>query len=576
MADKVGSIYYDLTLDKSKFDSAADGVVDKLGTLSKRIAQFVSASTIAFATFGLKTAGDLESARQGFVTLLGSAEKADDVIAQIKKDAAQTPFELKGLIEANQALTAVTKNGQRSEAILLDVGKALAASGKGQAELDRMIANLQQIGLTGKITAMDIKQFGMAGVNILEILADYYGTTKDKAVDMVQNSKDAFGDLEKALAKAGGAGGKFENAFKNQSGTFNQSLSNMKDSITIFASDFVKQIGLFDWAKSSMVKFTDSLTNNKQSIYDFVNTLKELSARIFEVATQVWSYLQPKLEALWNSISTELIPVLYDFWHTYLEPLVPVLGVALVGAIGLVVDAANMFIVAFTAITNWINNNQAVFLLLIGLFTTLAIKMNFGSIVAAFNGAMASARAMMVATQGTLGALNGALTGFTGFAVIGLAAAAATVQVYKMFSALNDVKRLAEEVNRQQSSMGAGTTAFYQSLKNALAEGRISQAEYSRRLKEYNANFQTFTGRAVGGPVNANQPYIVGEKGPEMFVPKNSGTIIPNDKMAGSAVSIYGNVTIGSQADADSFFARLTRNQELAQLGITTRIGAMG
>ena len=33
--------------------------------------------------------------------------------------------------------------------------------------------------------------------------------------------------------------------------------------------------------------------------------------------------------------------------------------------------------------------------------------------------------------------------------------------------------------------------------------------------------------RAKGGPVNANRPYLVGENGPEIFVPKNAGGIIP-------------------------------------------------
>ena len=39
-------------------------------------------------------------------------------------------------------------------------------------------------------------------------------------------------------------------------------------------------------------------------------------------------------------------------------------------------------------------------------------------------------------------------------------------------------------------------------------------------------------GRAVGGPVSARRPYIVGEVGPELFVPEAGGTIIPNDKIA--------------------------------------------
>ncbi len=36
------------------------------------------------------------------------------------------------------------------------------------------------------------------------------------------------------------------------------------------------------------------------------------------------------------------------------------------------------------------------------------------------------------------------------------------------------------------------------------------------------------TGKAIGGPVKQGHPYIVGEKGPEMFVPRMPGTIVPN------------------------------------------------
>jgi len=40
-------------------------------------------------------------------------------------------------------------------------------------------------------------------------------------------------------------------------------------------------------------------------------------------------------------------------------------------------------------------------------------------------------------------------------------------------------------------------------------------------------------GRAGGGAVNKGQPYMVGEKGPEMFVPSGSGKIVPNNKVGG-------------------------------------------
>ena len=39
--------------------------------------------------------------------------------------------------------------------------------------------------------------------------------------------------------------------------------------------------------------------------------------------------------------------------------------------------------------------------------------------------------------------------------------------------------------------------------------------------------------RAAGGPVSSGSPYIVGEQGPELFVPNSSGSIVPNHAMGG-------------------------------------------
>ena len=47
-------------------------------------------------------------------------------------------------------------------------------------------------------------------------------------------------------------------------------------------------------------------------------------------------------------------------------------------------------------------------------------------------------------------------------------------------------------------------------------------------------------GREMGGPVNAGQPYVVGEKGPELFVPRNSGGIVPNGYMKGGNIAMLG------------------------------------
>lgn len=47
-------------------------------------------------------------------------------------------------------------------------------------------------------------------------------------------------------------------------------------------------------------------------------------------------------------------------------------------------------------------------------------------------------------------------------------------------------------------------------------------------------------GRQKGGPVSANSPYIVGEKGPELFVPKSAGTVIPNNRLSSNTAPAAG------------------------------------
>jgi tape measure domain-containing protein len=65
--------------------------------------------------------------------------------------------------------------------------------------------------------------------------------------------------------------------------------------------------------------------------------------------------------------------------------------------------------------------------------------------------------------------------------------------------------------------------------------------------------------RAKGGPVMGGSPYIVGERGPELFVPGSSGTIIPNDKMGGGVNVVVNVDASGSRVEGDE--------QEGKQLG---------
>ena len=69
-----------------------------------------------------------------------------------------------------------------------------------------------------------------------------------------------------------------------------------------------------------------------------------------------------------------------------------------------------------------------------------------------------------------------------------------------------------------------------------------------------NAAVQGLQARALGGPVSGNQPYLVGERGPELFVPAMSGEIIANnrkDEMLKALMASVGQIvpTISNKRD---------------------------
>jgi hypothetical protein len=62
-------------------------------------------------------------------------------------------------------------------------------------------------------------------------------------------------------------------------------------------------------------------------------------------------------------------------------------------------------------------------------------------------------------------------------------------------------------------------------------------------LKPGSKDLQEIPMLATGGLANANSPYIVGERGPELFVPSGNGRVIPNNKLGNGGGNIYINVS---------------------------------
>jgi tape measure domain-containing protein len=244
-------------------------------------------------------------------------------MARIKREAARTPFELPGLTQAVQLLASVTHDGDKAVDVIMNVGEGLAAMGKGQAELDRVIVNLQQIASLGHAATIDIKQFAFAGIPIYEMLTEQTGLAGEALSQFITDGGVTFDLLTTMFDRANDEGGRFFNAFQNQSGTFNQALSNMKDSIGIFLADIMTSTGIFHGLTVAMLEASTWLQNYKQHLTEMRDTIAQFLTSL-DAQTGIITAFKDAWQAISDAWTTSLGPALAQLW-TALDPFKPLI-----------------------------------------------------------------------------------------------------------------------------------------------------------------------------------------------------------------------------------------------------------
>jgi hypothetical protein len=104
---------------------------------------------------------------------------------------------------------------------------------------------------------------------------------------------------------------------------------------------------------------------------------------------------------------------------------------------------------------------------------------------------------------------------------------------------------------------GAITSAFGFKPGGAAAKSMTSTSGFTAGLS---GAIRPLTARAIGGPVQSGQPYMVGERGPEMFVPSRSGSIVPNNNMSSGMV-----INVDARGASDPAAVRMQVEQGIAQ-----------
>ena len=165
-----------------------------------------------------------------FETLLGSGQKAAKLLDDIKTFAAQTPFELPGLVDSSKKLLAF---GFQQEEII-DTMRRLGdiAAGVGTDKLPTLVASLGKIRTKGRASLEELNMMLEAGVPILDSLADGFEVTKEELFDMITKGEVGFEDVNKALTNLTDDTGIFGGLMQKQSESLSGIFSNISDNLT--------------------------------------------------------------------------------------------------------------------------------------------------------------------------------------------------------------------------------------------------------------------------------------------------------------------------------------------------------
>ena len=251
------------------FDGIAGAVTkgNLVATALEKVGSAVVDAGKSVISTGVDYNSQMEQYTVAFTNMLGSADKAESALAQIKQDAAKTPFDTAGLVKANQLLISTGENAQSARNVVMAVGDAVKATGGGNDELIRMVQNLQQIKNAGKATSADIKQFAYAGIDVYGILADYTG----KSTADVQKMSISYDLLTNALLSASEEGGRYFGAMETQSQTLDGRISTLKDNATQLAGALTEGLAstegeLVNVATGWVQELTDSLQTGGAAI----------------------------------------------------------------------------------------------------------------------------------------------------------------------------------------------------------------------------------------------------------------------------------------------------------------------
>jgi tape measure domain-containing protein len=496
----------------------------------------------------IDVAARYEQTAVSFEVMLGSAERAKDVLRQITEFSNATPFTPEQVTSASRSLLAMGVQAENLTATLRQVGDVASGVGMSFNELAEIYGkNLA----SGKVDMEDIRQLAGRGIPIMKELSKVFFGNENQVAQVRELSSQGritFQHLQQAFENMTSAGGVYFNMMERQSrtalglwSTFEGNVGEVKRKLGMMILEGLKPL------LNLLVQFTGWLQGN------------ETAMKALKVAVLI---IVPIVGVMLAGAVINAVKALNIFQWATVKAMLPYIALAgLILAVVLAIEDLYTWMKGGdSVIMPWLEQHRAIMTVLKILAPIIGVLL-VAMIIKATIAFGSMAIAVLAATWPILAII----------AAIGLIIAI-IYDLYKAFTGgnsviLNFVKSAWEAISSFFSWIWEGITSFisnaaealisfgakvidiiiwpfkaaYNGIRNALgavwdflfgSQGAQREIIVSGAIRQ-----QAAGARASGGPVSAGMTYLVGEKGPELFIPNRDGYVLPNVPNTASMVS---------------------------------------
>ena len=215
---------------KSQISGGKSGLLGSLGGLATSARLFIggaiATSVYEFGKAAIDARSKVEQLEISFSTLLGSQEKANSLLAELKSYGTVTPYDTEGLAQAARLMLSYGMSANKVMPML----KVLGDIAMGDKEkLQSLALAFSQMSASGRVYKQDLNQMVNAGFNPLQIIAEKTGKSIGELNDELSAGKISVNQIEQAFIDATSEGGKFHNMINNMSNSLEGKIASMAD-----------------------------------------------------------------------------------------------------------------------------------------------------------------------------------------------------------------------------------------------------------------------------------------------------------------------------------------------------------